>query len=155
MAIIVEDGSIVANSNSYIDATALTEYATNRGITIAGTPDELLYLAMDYVENQNFKGNKKTKDQTLQWPRTGVYVDGFLILDNEIPQLLQDAQAEAALSIDRGEDPLSDVGREIKREKLDVMEIEYMSDARSSTIIRKITAKLRKLIEPKGRVVRG
>jgi len=33
MAIIVEDGTIVANSNSYVTAAELKSYAVERGIT--------------------------------------------------------------------------------------------------------------------------
>jgi len=45
-----------------------------------------------------------------------------------------------------GNDPLSTVDRAIKREKVDVIEIEYMDNASISTVIRSIGNAMRKLV---------
>lgn len=150
MTITVEDGTGLETSNSYASEAELTAYATDRGLTISGNNDELLLLAMDYIEAQNFKGNKGTKAQALQWPRTGVTVDSYAINSNEIPQLLKDAQMEAALAIDAGNSPLSNIDRATKKEKLGDLEVEYMDSASDSVIVRKISAKLDKLLRAAG-----
>lgn len=144
--IIVENGSIVANANSYVSEAELTTYATDRGITLTGTANQLLITAMDYIEQQNFKGNKLTKDQSLQWPRYNVWIDGFPVDDDEIPTLLKESQMEAALAVDSGNSPTSTVEQTVKREKLDVMEVEYMDGSTSVPFNRALEAKLTKLI---------
>lgn len=147
MAIIIEDGTGKADSNSYASEAELTTYAADRGVTISGTNSQLLILAMDYIEAQDFKGNKASKAQSLQWPRNGANIDNYHISSSEIPQLLKDAQLEAALSVDANNDPLSTIGRSTKKEKLDTLEVEYMDSANDTVIIRKINAKLRKLLK--------
>jgi hypothetical protein len=144
--IIVEDGSIVAGANSYVSESELTTYATDRGITLTGSADVLIIKSMDYIESQDFIGTKSTQDQPLQWPRNSAYIDGYLFPSDEIPEELKDAQMATAISIDMGVDPLSTVERAVKKEKVDVIEIEYMDNAASYSIARTITASLRKLI---------
>lgn len=157
MAIIVEDGTGKADANSYISEAELTTYATDRGITITGTNSALLYQAMDYVEQQLFIGDKLTKAQALQWPRYNAFIDGYAVPTNEVPQLLKDAVAEAALAVDAGNNPLSPIERAVKREKLDSLEIEYMDNAASDTINLAVSNKLAKLIKSGGgfRVLRA
>lgn len=144
--IVVEDGTQVSGANSYITEAELTTYATDRGITITGNNDELIIQAMDYIESLEYKGYKLTETQALVWPRGGVLVDGYYIDTDEIPQLLKDGQAEACLAIDAGNSPLADVERQVSKEKVDVIEVEYMDNAVSNTIVKKISAKLRKLL---------
>jgi len=133
MAIIVEDGSIVAGSNSYITEAELATYAGDRGVTIAGTPAELILKATDYLETLSYKGNRYTKDQSLQWPRSNVWIDGFSVDVDEIPEDIKTAQLALALEIDAGNDPLAPVERATKKEKVDVIEVEYMDGTRDST----------------------
>ncbi len=133
MTIIVEDGSIVAGANSYVTEDELSSYAINRGITLSGDADELLVRANDYLETLKFKGDRLTKDQSLQWPRSSVWIDGFSIDDDEIPNDLKTAQLALSLEIDAGNDPLAPVERSTKKEKVDVIEVEYMDGTRDST----------------------
>ena len=146
--IIVEDGTEVSGANSYITTTELATYADERGVTIsASTQEDLLIEAMDYIESLSFLGIKKTRDQSLVWPRYNVVVDEYLLLSTTIPQLLQDAQAETALAIDRSESPLADIERKTKKEGLQPgMFIEYADNSSSASIVRKLNAKLHKLL---------
>ena len=146
MAVVVEDGSIVANANSYADETALDDYAAARGVTITGDQEQRLVQAMDYIENQAFLGSKLTKAQTTQWPRSGVTIDGFTVEEDEIPTELINAQLATALSIDGGNNPLSDLGRETKREKVGDLEVEYADSAREDTELRAVDTWLSKLL---------
>lgn len=147
--IIVEDGSIVANANSYVTTAEFTQYCGDRNITISGTygdESQLLILSMDYFEQQPFRGIKYFETQSLQFPRSDLYIDGYLTDSDKIPDLVKDAQITIAISIMAGNDPLSTVDRAIKREKVDVIEIEYMDNASISTVIRSIGNAMRKLV---------
>lgn len=148
--IVIEDGSGVAGANSYVTEAELLAYAVDRDVTLSGTPSVLLIKAMDYLEQQNFKGEKNSNTQPLVWPRYGVWIDGFAIDSDTIPQLLKDAQIEAAISIDGSNDPLADIGREVKKQKLEGLEIEYMDGARQKTSNAKMDNKLRKLLKGGG-----
>jgi len=152
MALTVEDGSIVAGANTYASESDLTAYAALKGVTIAGDNSELLFRAAVYVESLNFIGQKLTKLQKMQWPRSGVYIDGFAIATDEIPELLINLQMEAALSVDEGFDPMSTVTQTVKREKVDVIEVEYMDGSSASPRLTSVYAMANKLI---GRSVGG
>jgi uncharacterized protein YunC (DUF1805 family) len=145
--IIVEDGSLVTGANSYISEADLTTYATDRGITITGTNAVLIIQAMDYIEQQSFKGFKFTEPQALVWPRAGVEVDSFLVDSDEIPTLLIEGLAETALAIDAGNSPLATVTRSTKLEKVGELEVEYMDNAVTTNIARTINNKLGKLLD--------
>lgn len=146
MALIIEDGTGKTDSQSYASETAFASYASDRGISISGTDTKLLITAMDYLESKNFIGDKATRDQSLQWPRVNAAMDGYYIDNDSIPQLLIDAQIEIALSIDAGVNPLATVDREVKREKVDVIEVEYMDNAIDSPYLMAAETKLKKLI---------
>jgi hypothetical protein len=148
--ITVEDGTGKTDSNSYASEAELATYAADRSITVSGTAAVLLITAMDYIEQQPFKGTKGTKEQALQWPRFGVTVDGYPIDNDEMPQLLKDAQIEAALAVDGGTNPSGNVDRATKREKLDGLEVEYMDGARDEELNRALELKLSKLLKNSG-----
>lgn len=151
MAIIVETGSgLNSAANSYVTEAELTSYASDRGITLTGTPAELLIKAMDYLESLNYIGTKFRDDQPLQWPRADVFIDGFGQQTNVIPVELKRGQMATALAIDAGNGPLTTLDRNVKREKADVVEIEYMDNAPPEAIVRTINAALRKLLAPGG-----
>lgn len=150
MATTVEDGSIVTGANSYVSDADFAAYASDRGYTVTGTAAELLLRAALYVEQLSFKGDKKTKAQRMQWPRYNVEIDGFYIESDEIPQQLIDLQCEVALAIDGGDDPLSTIGRSVKREKVDVIEREFMDNAAPFAINRKIKSLESKLTRVRG-----
>lgn len=135
MALIVEDGTGLANSNSYVDEAQARAYAEARGIELPADDAELgamLISAMDYLEAQRarYQGTKTYPGvQALQWPRTGVILDcSYVLPDNVIPVELKSAQMQLALEVFAGNTlmPSSD-GRVVKREKVDVIEREFMT----------------------------
>lgn len=147
--IIIEDGSVVSGANSYATVAEFTQFCSDRNITIVSTygdESQLLIKAMDYFEQQPFKGIKYLETQPLQFPRSDLWVDGYLEESDQIPQLVKDAQITIAVSIMTGNDPLSSVSRAVKREKVDVLEVEYMDNAAGSVIIRSVGNILRKLV---------
>ncbi len=146
MTITVEDGTQVTDANSYVDETDLEAYAAARGITLVTDSEQLLIIAMDYVESLVYKGIKVTKTQSLQWPRTGVYLDGYAVDNDEIPKELKNGLMECAIAIDQGDDPMQNMPIQTKREKVDVIEIEYAPGSAPFEINRRIKNTLWKLL---------
>lgn len=138
MALVIEDGTIVAGANSYIDVPAAKAYASARGVDL-GTDDAVteqrLLGAMDYLESLSYKGARTDPDeQSLAWPRTGVTFDGRTFGDNTIPPQLKNAQAQLAIELFNGviifaSTAASFGGGElaVKKEVVDVIETEFFS----------------------------
>lgn len=147
MAIVVEDGTgLNPAANSYVSEAELTTYATDRGITLVGSADHLLLLSMDTIETRKYQGSKTSTTQPLSWPRTGVVVDGESIASDEIPSDLKNAQIVTALSIDAGVNPMGKIDPAVKREKVDVIEVEYQDNSASRSYDPKINAYLAPLL---------
>jgi len=147
--IIVEDGSNVAGANSYVTVVEFTQFCSDRNITIVNTygdESQLLIQAMDYFEQQPFKGIKNVETQALQFPRSDLWIDSYLEPSDQIPKLVKDAQITIAVSFMQDYSPLSTVDRVAKREKVDVLEVEYMDNASATPILRSIGNIMRKLV---------
>lgn len=104
MMLTIEDGSIVANADSYTTDAEFVAYAAARGYTIAATEsdrDILQIKAGDYLLSleDDYKGSRVDIDQTLSFPRYGVYANDFLIPSDSIPQSLKNAQMELAAQV--------------------------------------------------------
>jgi hypothetical protein len=146
--IIVEDGTQVANANSYVSTGFLIKYAADRGVSLDKSPSVLLISAMDYVEYLNYKGYRVSEEQALQFPRYEVPKDERYNYDSdEIPKELQEGLCEVAMAIDAGNDPLQDICRTTIKEKVGEIEVQYKESSASTTIVRKINNKLAKLLE--------
>ncbi len=106
MTIIVEDGSIVENANSYVTIDEARAYATARGVTlpIDATLSANLITAIDYLEAQRarYQGTKVSSIQFLQFPRDDVYIDGILQDPSLIPSILKQAQIRLVMEIQDG-----------------------------------------------------
>lgn len=146
MAIVVEDGSIVTGANSYVSEAELTTYATARGVTLTIDTEQLLIRAMDYIDSLQFKGVKLTDDQPLQWPRADVVIDAYLLSVTEIPEELKNALMQSAMAIDNGEDPLADIDKEVQSETVGPISVTYKTGSSSTTLVRKISSQLYKLL---------
>lgn len=153
MAIIVEDGSGVANANSYNSEAELTAFATDRGITLTADEDVLLIKAMDYIESLNYIGYRTSTTQALSFPRTCIVIDGVCIDSDEIPPQLKKAQLHLAVAIDGGYNPLATSTQGIKRKRVDVIEVEYMDGSSAAPVIKSVNAYLAPLINGGGRNV--
>lgn len=128
--------ALTVGTDTYTTEAELTAYATARGVTISGDTEQLLIKAMDWLEYQPFLGHKYDLDQDLEFPR---YPDdvGYPYGPNypygEVPAKIERAQMVAALLIDSGEDLLANIGRATKREKVDILEVEYSENASETT----------------------
>ena len=126
---------------SYGTEQGLIDYADERGITLSGTPSVLLTLAHDYIEAQSYKGAAVSAD--ARWPRSGVYMDGFLLASDSVPAQIINAEYEAAIAVDAGNDPSGTLTSGVKREKAGPVEIEYTDGGVSITVNRRLDALLR------------
>ena len=144
MSLIVEDGTQVANANTYVSDSDYTTYATARGATVGAdaTAREIeLIKAMDYIESfrNDFQGRKTSSTQALQFPRIGVYIDGYSINSDSIPGELQRAQMEAAI-INNSTDILPGAvtttpTQNVQKEKVGSIEKEYFDQGQAVTTV--------------------
>lgn len=138
MALVVEDGSQVTGANSYISLADARAYAVARGKTLSAvdaTAEAALIKAMDLIESYRarFQGTKVSRDQALQWPRTGVVVDTFTIDDDEIPECLPQAQAALAIEAQTTELFANSDGRQIVRERVEgAVDVQYSESGSES-----------------------
>jgi len=108
MTIIIEDGSIVENANSLVTRAEAIAYALTFGITLADevATDVYLIKAMQYfysIENQ-LKGYRVDRDQTLPYPRSGIIINGFAWESDEIPTEAKTAQLELIIDLSQSVD---------------------------------------------------
>lgn len=140
---IVEDGSIVADANSYVDITyADAHFASRRTTSWANLTLEekegALINATDFIEatyGMNFKGELVSPGvQPLSWPRSGVFITtNYEIPDTEIPKRLKDAVCDLALKVSAGTELMADQDRIILKEKIDVIETTYQQGSDPAT----------------------
>ena len=140
----------------YTTDDALIAFALARGVTISA-PNAAIYLtkSLDYLDSQNWKGYKTDDGQVLDWPRQYVYVDYVLLDSAVVPSGIVKAQHIVALSIANGYDPLATIERAVKREKIDVLEVEYQPNASSAPITRSINAALADYVASSTSVMRS
>lgn len=146
-AVVVENGSIVAGANSYVTVAEMEQFAEDRGYTwVGGHVDTFLFRAMDWLESQRYQGWIKNETQPLLWPRYNVIYRDYELSSDTIPELLKKAQMTLAMEINRGFDPLAVITQAVKREKVDVLEVEYQ-DGTSTFSIRSVNSIIRPLLE--------
>ena len=140
MPIVVEDGTLVTNSNSYVDVDDAKTYYDDLGYTYSSYLDSDIEAAilrtMRYVETRHFIGVRYTQDQSLSWPRSWVYdKSGYLLAVTTIPNALKKAVMEGAF-IELGTSnslQATDTGGGVKRKKIDVLETEWFEGASQVT----------------------
>ena len=147
MALITEDGTGKADSESYMSVADADTHFASRGITLWATmleaeKEQALRRATDYmveVYRTSWAGYRKTTTQALDWPRYEVpridapqaygysfspsYYD-----DSSVAAEVKRACAEMAFRAASGE-LAPDIDRLAKREKVDVIEVEYADGA--------------------------
>ncbi len=137
MALIIEDGSIVAGANSYVTLDEVKAFATARGVTLPTVDAEIepfAVLAFDYIESfrVKYQGQKTEPSQRTEFPRSGVVVDGYYAPSTEIPWQLKSAQCQAVIEAHET-DLMPNSSPGVKREKVSVLEVEYQLSSNSLT----------------------
>lgn len=154
MALIIEDGTIVANANSYVTLAEARAYALARGVTLSATDSVVEILAiksMDYLESfdNQFKGIRKTETQELSWPRDYVYRNDTGYEYPAIPKELKNAQCQLMIDANSFDiEPnrlLTDKGQRIKEKIEGAIEVEY---TQQDQLTRPILRKFNSLIAP-------
>lgn len=152
MTVIVEDGTLVEDANSYVSLADVRVYATARGITLPALDDDLetkLHLAMDWFEGFEFTGARVDATQELSFPRSGVIIDGVSYENTQIPprvlRVIMQATCDA-VTIELEPAYAGQAGGAVKRKKLDVIEKEFFAASWASEQPR--LTKLMKLISP-------
>lgn len=157
MALIVEDGSLVSNANSYVSASDFIDWADARGFTYNSYPqiEQNILRAMDFIESLDFIGEKHEETQSLQWPRDYVFIDGYSVESDEIPKEVKIAVYEAVkLEID-GDSKMTPTERETLSEQIGDISVTYASSAGMKRQTPALTKALRKITHPEGYVSRA
>lgn len=159
MALIVETGAIVANANSFTTDAELVAYAASRGVTLPATEaerDQLQIKAVDYLQMQDWQGEKQTYEQALDWPRYGVSVGSWLVPSDSIPKELKFAQMELAIAAQTINLLPNQEINNVQREKLDVMEVAYFKGGSKNRVnLSAANGWISKLLNPTDRVCRS
>lgn len=122
-----------ATAESYCSVLQASAYHTARGnaawaaLASDTVREQLLRKATDYIEqsySQSWQGERVDNIQALSWPRSYVYVNGYAVANDAIPQSLINATAELALRAAAG-DLQEDLTRGVVREKVGALEVEY------------------------------
>ncbi len=101
MTLIVEDGTVVADANSFNTVTQFKTFATERGETVAAEADDdqvevALIKAAQYMQQKfrlMWQGSIIEATQSLSWPRRGVPVPDFFdpfYTNINVPRSFQD-----------------------------------------------------------------
>jgi hypothetical protein len=143
MTITVEDGTIVANADSYVPVAFADAYfafdgefaATWSAYTTTEKENYLKWATRVLDQKVQWKGTRYDEDSSLRWPREGVYDrDGNEILETVIPLQLKQATCEMAKYLTTT-DATTDQGVDtLKRVAVDVIEIEYQESKGISTV---------------------
>jgi hypothetical protein len=133
MSLITEDGTGLANAESYASVADATAYHAARGnaawaAASLGNQEIALRQATDYLERRYvYRGTRKTIVQALLWPRVGVYVD-YINLTWPVTKLTQ-ATCELALRALSGPLVNDQTAPNVKREKIGPLETEYFGNS--------------------------
>lgn len=157
MALIVEDGTGLANAESYLSVADATTYHTNMGnstawaaVGVTAVQEAMLRRATNYLRSRYYnmwEGTAVATAQRLDWPRSGVPTrDGYgALASNTVPEEVKNACAELALKAFSA-DLMPDESQAVKREKIGPIEVEYNEYSPSSPSYVAIDAMLAPLL---------
>ena len=134
--LIVEDGTGVAGANAYDTLAEARIIAESQGVKLPVDNDEAnSFLVQSTWQLESYRecySGVKThgRAQPLQYPRSGVYIDGEQIASNEIPIELKQAWVIMGAAVAAGEyinstNPVDNGG--VQKEKVDVLEVTYFA----------------------------
>jgi len=158
-ALVVETGSQSSTANSYITVSEYSTYITDRhGARNSPSNDQItsfIHQAMSFFETLEFHGVKATEDQALQYPRSGLRIDGYGINSDEIPSQVKTALYEITYAYEQGYGIDDPVLKQSSKEKIGNIEVEYKTSSADRTLTPAVSHALRKLIKNPLRVVRA
>lgn len=158
----VEDGTGMADSNSYVSVVSADAYFSARGVSewqdIGETAKEAaLIRATDYVDNIfQWHGKKLNPNQSLRFPRSNLIdYEGNEI--SGIPNCLKQAVCDAALIVSQGAElfQTKEANGDITSEKIGELSFTYSKASNESisgsSLYDSINTKLRGLFKDTGR----
>jgi hypothetical protein len=136
MAIVIEDGTGLADAEAYISVADADTYFAARGNAAWAAltepqKEQALRLGTDYMGQaygQRWCGTRTTTTQALDWPRTGACG----IAADVVPVAVKRANAELAVRASAGV-LLSDQGAQVKQEVVGPISVTYADGARQDT----------------------
>jgi len=158
MTLVVETGALVSGANTYVGVDNFKAWADDRNITY--TNDDLviehkIFRAMDYFESLHFLGLKSDENQALQWPRDQVYIDGYAVESDEIPNEVKVALYEL-IKIEFDDDSLmAPQERQVTSEKIGDIQVTYKGNAGMRRKTPAFQHQIRKLIHSPNLVSRS
>lgn len=160
MALIIEDGSEVINANSFVTDLEYTTYATAKGLVVAATAElrEVdLFAGMDYLASKEsyLQGRRVSSTQAVLYPRIGVYIFGYSVASDAIPDNLKRSQMEAAAYSTSGTLLSNTEITNAQTEKLDTLSITYFKGGSTSTVnLQRVNVHLQPLLNDTNSLVR-
>ena len=159
MALIVESGAGLPNSESYASDTYADTYHVNRGnsawaaLTVP-QKEAALRKATDYLTRtfrSRWNGYRtKPEVQALDWPRQNVYIEEngvvLIIEDDEIPIEVKNACCEMALKSTTA-DLIPDIERETASETVGPLSLTYFQGSKQNKTYRSIDLLLSPLLD--------
>ena len=146
---IVEDSTGLSNANSLASVQDFKDYYSLRNVNISTLTDEkiegFLVLGTDYiVQKYDFKGSKLKDTQSLPFPR---------VINNEtiFPINVKYATILLAFKSQNGS-LLADSQQQVKKEKVDVLEVEYMDGSSSEVVYNDVLGYLKPYLSNAGNV---
>ena len=146
---VYEDGTGLPNANSLASVQDFKDYYSLRNIDISTLTDTqiegFLVLGTDYiVQKYDFKGSKLKDTQSLPFPR---------VVNNEtiFPTNVKYATILLAFKSQNGS-LLADSQQQVKKEKVDVLEVEYMDGSSSEVIYNDVLGYLKPYLSNAGNV---
>lgn len=134
MALVIEDGTGVANATSFVTVDEYKAWLQARGYTVPADDaiEPLAIKAMDYLATREdeLDGDRLFDTQSLPFPRTGAYLRNVLVEDGDIPAEVKTLQFAIMYAIQQGINFFPTTGdRTIKRKKVGPLETEWFSDS--------------------------
>lgn len=160
MALVVEDGSVVPNADSYISVVDADAYFASRlyadawNAADADTKEKALKTATFWLDVKvRWRGDKADEASALQWPRKNVCNNfGGKLPDEEMPKFLLAATAELAKSfLESDRLAESDTGG-FKHIRIDTISLDMTSRASNGAGKSTLPRTVIDIITPYGRV---
>jgi hypothetical protein len=157
MTLIVENGTGVANANSYVSVADFVSWADGRGIVYPAIPEleQKILRSMDFIESLHFVGQKHEETQSLQWPRDYVLIDGYSVESNEIPKEVKVAVYESVKLEIENDSKMTPSERETVSETIGDISVTYANSSGMKRETPALTKALRKITHSSGSVSRA
>lgn len=147
MALIIEDGSIVAGADSYVTTAEITAYANKRGFTVPTSESDLekiAILAIDYMQSKKYIGNLVESDQALAFPRREIED----LADDVIPQAIKNAQIELAIAAHSNDLLMSEPTATVQSESTGTTSTTYLGGLTAEFVSARVNMFLSQYLRP-------